>query len=643
MTNTYLTGNAIGSTSPKDLYDNSSNFDEAINSSGPSWTDRLGLRRETWTGMQTQVSDYMAAMGFEAAHLTYIDGSTLTVLRPTQLIDRAGSVYKVKQPANFPVTLSGTWSSDALLLSDVSDVALRTTLSEPDGSSYVGFIQSGTGAVARTSLSKMRDVVSILDFGGVGDGVTDNYSAMQAAHTAHAVVYYPAGDYRCVGQVTVTGKFGLLGDGANITNISFSGGTQGFSVVQTNATDGFNVSHATFKTDDSTGAFTGIKIDGSPQMGPVFDGFRYILANRNFFRGSISNVVFSGSSNSAGWGIGLHMKSVMNFSIDTFTYTGLVPAIVGNLSGVAILINGDGAPTDIRLRGIWVFYALYAVLMPDYTEGVHIDNYEFVVVAYGIMGRYTPGYSILPEASCGCLAIYSDQGHINALQGGIIVSNSNANFFSRLNIYLQPRSADNAARAIQISGGNDHRLRDIFVLGDAAQNTKTNNYGVLLIGVGLSFVDSVTASSLLSAVHLQGSSNNEIMNIQSRASLGVVTGDAVATGNNIGPGRAFSNSGPKYPVALDNLIRMDEYTAVKTQTLGAGSSATLTVALPIGSFSQAPTFATIVFSDSSINYEWIYLRSSSSASSVEFLIMPAYPATVVPAGTVEFCVNVKGI
>jgi hypothetical protein len=297
----------------------------------------------------------------------------------------------------------------------------------------------------------------------------------------------------------------------------------------------------------------------------------------------------------------------------------------------------------MRLRGIWVFYALYGVLMPDYTEGVHIDNYEFVVVTYGIMGRYTLGYSVLPEVSCGCLAIYSDQGHINAVQGGIIVSNSNANFFSRLNIYLQPRAADSAARAIQISGGNDHRLRDIFVLGDAALNVKTDNYGVLLIGVGLSFVDSVTASSLLSAVHLQGSSNNEIMNVQSRASLGVVTGDSGATGNSIGPGKGYTNSGPKYPVALDNLIRMDDYTAVKTQALGAGSSATLTVSLPIGAFSQAPSFATLVFSVSSINYEWVYLRASSSATSAVFLIKPAYPATAVPAETVEFCVNVKGI
>ena len=35
-----------------------------------------------------------------------------------------------------------------------------------------GFIQAGTGAVQRTVESKLQDVVSVKDFGAVGDGVT---------------------------------------------------------------------------------------------------------------------------------------------------------------------------------------------------------------------------------------------------------------------------------------------------------------------------------------------------------------------------------------------------------------------------------------------------------------------------------------
>jgi hypothetical protein len=46
------------------------------------------------------------------------------------------------------------------------------------------FVQSGTGAVERTVESKLQDVVSVKDFGAVGDGVTNDQPALQAAASA---------------------------------------------------------------------------------------------------------------------------------------------------------------------------------------------------------------------------------------------------------------------------------------------------------------------------------------------------------------------------------------------------------------------------------------------------------------------------
>ena len=61
---TYNTGNPLGSTSPKDLYDNAENLDNAVNTVENTWVDRLGRSRLSWDGM-ARLSD--AATAIEAA------------------------------------------------------------------------------------------------------------------------------------------------------------------------------------------------------------------------------------------------------------------------------------------------------------------------------------------------------------------------------------------------------------------------------------------------------------------------------------------------------------------------------------------------------------------------------------------------
>jgi hypothetical protein len=84
-------------------------------------------------------------------------------------------------------------------------------------SSEVSFIQAGLGAVTRTAQSKMRDVVSVKDF-GAGAGGADDGPEIQAAVDAvflagGGTIYFPAGTYNLQTQVIPKNGVNYLGEG----------------------------------------------------------------------------------------------------------------------------------------------------------------------------------------------------------------------------------------------------------------------------------------------------------------------------------------------------------------------------------------------------------------------------------------------
>jgi hypothetical protein len=75
------------------------------------------------------------------------------------------------------------------------------SLAASNGSSLVGFIQSGTGAVARTVQAKLREpYLSVVDFGAVGDDSTSCDTAVANAFAAALAqgkpLYFPEGTYK---------------------------------------------------------------------------------------------------------------------------------------------------------------------------------------------------------------------------------------------------------------------------------------------------------------------------------------------------------------------------------------------------------------------------------------------------------------
>lgn len=99
------------------------------------------------------------------------------------------------------------------------------------GLTGVTFLQAGTGAVSRAAQDKMREIVSVKDFGATGDGSTDDTAAIQAAIDVAVaggggIVLFPPGFYKTTSALTITKGVVLQGSGIGLgTGTGNSGGT----------------------------------------------------------------------------------------------------------------------------------------------------------------------------------------------------------------------------------------------------------------------------------------------------------------------------------------------------------------------------------------------------------------------------------
>lgn len=171
----------------------------------------------------------------------YFD-SAMTIPAPQPLRTTAGRIVKSGSPA----AIYSNAATLSILVENKSgqQVAYTATaendasanmaaLAASSGASLVGFLQSGSGAVARTLQSKTREIVSVTDYGATGDGSTNDTAAFAAALAAADRVYIPAPSvsYR-VSSITVGEGKELITDGFATVLHQVSGTAVGTRIIE---------------------------------------------------------------------------------------------------------------------------------------------------------------------------------------------------------------------------------------------------------------------------------------------------------------------------------------------------------------------------------------------------------------------------
>ncbi|MGK8471214.1 GDSL-type esterase/lipase family protein [Stutzerimonas stutzeri] len=186
---TFNTGNPVPSTDARDFMDNVQNTDVAVNTQELTWTDRLGVSRKTFAGMEAEFDSDQAGRAdrFEAFLLSsgYQDlgsyAAGLVITERNQVFRRDGEFYRAAAALQLPYTLTGDWAVDGLEFVTAGDAVLRQGLLASGGAALVGY---GSGKVSdELDRLVLRDINPVR-YGAVGNGTADDTAAFNALESA---------------------------------------------------------------------------------------------------------------------------------------------------------------------------------------------------------------------------------------------------------------------------------------------------------------------------------------------------------------------------------------------------------------------------------------------------------------------------
>lgn len=214
------------------------------------------------------------------------------------------------------------------------DVTSLNQLGTAGGAGLIGYMPEGDGAVATTVEHKLREIVSVKDFGAVGDGVTDDTVAIQAALNSldnGGVVGVPKGVYSVKSVIIPNNNIALVGEESVGVYFVSAAGRWGQTII-CNDKDFVVIKNITFDCDLAT-------VEGAMWFGGARN---CLIENCRFLNGDQTSMAISGIGGASG-GTRIAYNNIVRdcYAKGQKTYhpSGTSPFIAGNNSQRTSFIN----------------------------------------------------------------------------------------------------------------------------------------------------------------------------------------------------------------------------------------------------------------------------------------------------------------
>jgi hypothetical protein len=478
--------------------------------------------------------------------------------------------------------------------------------STSSGSSLVGYNEGGTGAVTRTVQARLRDYVSVKDFGAVGDGLTDDSAAIQAAMNAASALYFPPGVYYVGYTLNLPYKnFVMFGEGS----LSRIFGTVNplIAYPSTTGTVTQNIYNMTFDATDQNICVNMVQTwDGNGKVGPVIDGctFYTSLADANnaiclnltgVWAATITNNTFFGnvvgspaSARGGGYGITMELGSNMNTSV--------MNVLIANNKFVevcdAIYISPRISGGDGRVEGI-------SILDNSFIQGLTAITCNQTLATI-ISGNIISDFNVAIQMNGDFEFAINDNVQVDGLNVGIQLVATASSFMENGTISGNQITVQPNGVGVQLNTYNNI-IRSLTISGNSIGNTVSGTP----TGTGIQ----IQGNNPVSLINVNGNAFQQLANSMT---YGTQTGQSVFSNGNTYS--YVTNAGPQQstPYNLSTNITL----------VGGNLFETINISIPGVVFTETPINGFLT-SDGVNNVPFIglYKKSTSSYNNATFVIL----------------------